>query len=137
VRFKSLEEKAISDLNWKGIPFEVDTDTLRATNFTSLVPITINFQKSDITFVEAHGSRRAGLNIFGRVTTPAGRVVEVFEDTIEIDASTESESGSKDAASFAKTLILRKGDYQIEVAVQEVGSDRWGRWVGGVKIGDQ
>ena len=136
IKFKDLEEKSTVDLHWKTLPFEVSTDTVKATDATSLVPITISFQKSDLTFVEKDGSRRAGVNIFGRVTTLTGRVAEIFEDALEIDASSESEASSKDATSFAKALVLRNGRYRVEIAAQEVNSDHWGRWVRGVKVGD-
>jgi GWxTD domain-containing protein len=136
VKFKGLEEKAIVGLKGEGLPFEVDTDTVKATDVTSLVPITINFQRRDITFVEKGGSLQATLNIFGRVTTLTGRVAEIFEGTLEIEAASESEASSKDATSFAKTLALRNGHYRVEIAAQEVGNDHWGRWVRGVKVGE-
>jgi hypothetical protein len=63
-------------------------------------------------------------------------VAEIFEDALEIDASSESEASSKDATSFAKALVLRNGRYRVEIAAQEVNSDHWGRWVRGVKVGD-
>jgi hypothetical protein len=137
VKFKDLEEKNIVDLKGRGLPFEVDTDTIKATEVTSLVPITINFQRRDLTFVQKDGSRRAKLNIFGRVTTLTGRVAEIFEDTLEIDAASESEASSKDATSFAKTLILRNGRYRVEIVAQDAGSDHWGKWVRGLKAGNQ
>jgi len=136
IKFKDLEEKATVDLPWKTLPFEVSTSKVKATDVTSLVPITISFQKSDLTFVEKDGTRRAGVNIFGRVTTLTGRVAEIFEGTLEIGASSESEASSKDATSFAKTLALRNGRYKIDIAAKEANGDHWGRWTRGVKVGD-
>ncbi len=137
VKFKSLEEKLNAQLNWKALPFEVSTDSVKATDVTSLVPITISFRKRDITFSQKGGLRRSRLSIFGRVTTLTGRVAEVFEDTLDASASTESSSGSgADAASLLETLVLRNGRYRVEIAAQEGASDRWGTWVQIVKVGD-
>jgi GWxTD domain-containing protein len=137
VKFKSLEEKLDAQLNWKALPFEVSTDSVKATDVTSLVPITISFRKRDITFGKKGGLRRARLSIFGRVTTLTGRVAEVFEDTLDASASTESSSSSgAEAATLVETLALRNGRYRVEIAAQEAGSDRWGMWVQAVKVGD-
>jgi GWxTD domain-containing protein len=138
VRFKELEEKAIGDLKWKGLPFEVRTDTVKATDVTSVVPITIGFKKRDVNFVEKDGLRRATVNILGRVTTLTGRVAEMFETTLTVDPPSGEESDLSTASdTLVKTLALRNGRYRIEIAAEEAGSDRWGRWVGSVKVGDQ
>ncbi len=136
VKFKSLEEKLNAQLNWKALPFEVSADTVKATDVTSLVPITISFRRRDITFAQ-NGSRGARLRIFGRVTTLTGRVAEVFEDTLDASASIESSSGSgAEAATLVETLALRNGRYRVEIAAQEGVSDRWGTCVQVVKVGD-
>ncbi len=136
IKFKDLEDKLNARLNWKGLPFEVHTDAVKATDVTSLVPITITFQKSDITFAEKSGSRRASLNIFGRVITLTGHVAELFEDTLEVGGPSSSESSSNPATVILeKTLALRNGHYGIEVALQEVNGDRWGTWVEAVVVG--
>jgi GWxTD domain-containing protein len=134
--FKNLEEKLNARLNWKGLPFDVGTGTVRATDFTSVVPITITFQRSDNVFAGKDSTRPASVNIFGRVTALSGRVVEVFEDTRELDGTIESGLSSKDTT-IVETLALRNGHYKIEIAAQEAGSDRWGTWVGEVRPGDE
>lgn len=137
IKYKDLEEKATVNWGGKTLPFEVGTDTVKATDLTSLVPITINFQKRDLTFVEKDGSRRAGVKIFGRVTALTGRIVETFETTLEVGASTGPDSGSSTTvASLVKTLALRNGRYKVEIAAQELNSDHWGRWDRMVKAGE-
>jgi GWxTD domain-containing protein len=138
IKFKNLEERLNSQLNWKTLPFEVSTDTVKATEVTSLVPMTITFRKRDITFVEKGGSGQASLNVFGRIITLTGRVAEVFEDTLEIDGTSDPRlSSDAETITFAKTLALRNARYRIEIAAEEGNSDRWGTWVQGVKVGDQ
>lgn len=136
IKFKGLEEKVNAQLGWKTLPFEVSTDSIKATDVTSLVSIAITFRNHDITFAEKDGSRPAGLNIFGRVTTLTGHVAEAFEATLKVDASIRPESGSSAATTtFVKTLALRNGRYRIGIAAQEGNGDRWGTWVQGVKSG--
>ena len=138
IKFKSLEEKLNARLNWKTLPFEVCTDSVKATDLTSLVPITITFRNHGITSAEKDSSRPAELNIFGRVTALTGRVAEVFEATVKVDASMGQEPGSSAATTtFVKTLPLRNARYRIEIAVQEGDGARWGTWARGVKVGGQ
>jgi GWxTD domain-containing protein len=138
IKFKSLEEKLNARPTWKTLPFEVSTDSVRATDLTSLVPITITFRNHDITFVGKDGSRPAELNVFGRLTTLTGRVAEVFEATLKVGASIGPDSVSGAATTtFVKTLALRNGRYRIEIAAQQGNGDRWGTWTRGVKVGGQ
>jgi GWxTD domain-containing protein len=135
IKFKGLEDKLNTKPNWKTLPFEVGTDFVKATDVTCLVPITIVFRNHDLVFAEEDGSRRGELEVFGRVTTLTGRVVEVFEATVKFN-SEGLESGSSAAATLVKTLALRNGHYKIEIAAQEGDSrDRWGTWARGLVVG--
>src|SRR5262249_28116827 len=81
IRFKDLEELVTHKVDVKLIPFTVRTDFVRATNFTVMVPVTLRVRNQDITFTKTSGVERGTINIFGRVTTASGWVVEAFEDT--------------------------------------------------------
>jgi len=137
VRSKDLEEKAIVDLPWKHLPFEVEIGTVKATDVTSVVPITIVFQRRDLVFADKGQLRPATLTIFGRITTLTGRVAETFETSLTIDPSGPESDSSKPAAAAVEMLALRNGRYRVEIAAQEAGTDLWGRWVQGVKVGDE
>jgi GWxTD domain-containing protein len=134
IRFKNLEEKLNAQLNWNTLPFEVSTAEVKATDVTSVVSITISFRKRDVMFAQKDGSRRARINIFGRVTTLTGRVVEVFEDTVDSSAGSEPVSDTE-ADTLVKTLALRNGRYKVEIAAQAANGDRWGIRVQEVKVG--
>jgi len=129
LRFKDLEAKLNSNLNWHVLPFEVRTDVLKATAVTSLVPLTIAFQPHDVGSVEGNGSQRVTLNLLGRVRTLTGHIAEQFEDTLEVDDISPSE------LSLQKSLALLNGLYRIEIAVQKANSDEWGTWVRVLKVG--
>jgi hypothetical protein len=126
-------------LTYRGsnFPFEVKTDTVQATDVTSVVPITITFQKRDLVFPNKGNMRDSvTLNILGRVTTLTGYLAEIFETTLTVDPSGPESDSSKATATAVETLALRKGRYRVEIAAQQAGTDRWGRWVQGVKVGD-
>jgi GWxTD domain-containing protein len=138
VRFKDLEEKAITQLKWKTLPFDVTTEVVSATELTSLVLINVDFQNRDLAFLDKGGSRRATLKIFGRVTTLTGHVAEVFEEAPEIGPSNQSQpNAGPDSPRFTKTLALRKGRYRVEIAAEDANDDHWGASAKEVVVGDQ
>jgi GWxTD domain-containing protein len=137
VKLKNLEETTNLDPKWKTLAFEVSADTVKATEATSLVPITIVFRNRDMTATAKDGSPRAAVNIFGRVVTLTGRIAGIFETTVEVDASSGPDAGSSAATTtLLKTLALRQGRYRVDIVAQEANGDRWGRWVRGVIVGD-
>ena len=129
--FKSLEEKLNSGARGHSLAFEVSSDGAeKATDLTYVVPITITLQSRDIRPVEKKGSKSATMNALGRVRALSGKVVETFEETMEIDASDPFQPSLK------KELALKNGRYRIEIAVENADSGDWGTWIGPLKVGD-
>ncbi len=85
VKFKDLEEIVSHKISINLMPFDVRADFVRVTSDTVLVPITIQIKNRDITFQNKDGSQRGTVNIFGRVTTLTGSIVQTFEDTVQVD----------------------------------------------------
>jgi len=85
VKYKDLEELVTTKVITNLMPFDVRTDFVKVTGDTVLVPITIQMKYRDITFANKDGVQRGTVNIFGRVTTLTGRIVQTFEDPAQID----------------------------------------------------
>jgi GWxTD domain-containing protein len=89
IKFKDLEEIVNTKLITNLMPFDVRSDYVKVTGDTVLVPITIQMKYRDITFANKDGVQRGTVNIFGRVSTLTGRVVQTFEDTAQVDVPAE------------------------------------------------
>src|ERR1700731_1664681 len=89
VKFKDLEEVVSHKINVNMMPFDVRTDFVRVTSDTVLVPVTVQVKNRDVTFVNKDGVQRGTVNIFIRVTTLTGKVVQTFEDTVQVDVPAE------------------------------------------------
>src|ERR1700737_3683942 len=89
VKFKDLGEGVSHKMSVNLMPFDVRTDFVRVTSDTVLVPITIQVKNRDVTFVNKDGVQRGTVNIFGRVSTLTGKVVQTFEDTVQVDVPSE------------------------------------------------
>jgi GWxTD domain-containing protein len=135
VKFKDLEEIVNTKIITNLMPFDVRSDFVRVTGDTVLVPITIQMKYRDITFANKDGVQRGTVNIFGRVTTLTGRVVQTFEDTAQVDVPAELLPRTAENSSvYWKALPLRPGRYKIDIAVKDVNGDRKGRWSRGIQV---
>lgn len=135
VKFKDLEEIVNTKIVTNLMPFDVRTDFVKVTDDTVLVPVTIQMKYRDITFANKDGVQRGTVNIFGRVSTLTGKVVQTFEDTAQVDVPAELlPKTAENSSVYWKALPLRPGRYKIEVAVKDVNGDRKGLWSRGIIV---
>jgi len=135
IKFKDLEEIVNTKLITNLMPFDVRSDYVKVTGDTVLVPITIQVKYRDITFANKDGVQRGTINIFGRVTTLTGRIVQTFEDTAQVDVPAELLPRTAENSSvYWKALPLRPGRYKVEIAVKDVNGDRKGLWSRGIVV---
>jgi GWxTD domain-containing protein len=129
VKFTDLEEAVTSKVILNPMPFDVRTDFVKVTSDTVLVPVTIQMRNRDITFVNKDGIQRGTVNIFARLTTLTGKIVQTFEDTVQVDVPAELLPRTAENASvYWKALPLRAGRYKLNIAVKDVNGDRKGVW---------
>jgi GWxTD domain-containing protein len=135
IKFKDLEEIVNTKLITNLMPFDVRSDFVKVTGDTVLVPITIQMKYRDITFANKDGVQRGTVNIFGRVSTLTGRIVQTFEDTAQVDVPAELLPRTAENSSvYWKALPLRPGRYKVEIAVKDVNGDRKGLWSRGIVV---
>src|SRR5207248_10647392 len=89
VKFTDLEEAVNSKVILNPMPFDVHVDYVKVTSDTVLVPIVVQMKNRDITFVNKEGIQRGTVNIFGRLSTLTGKIVQTFEDTVQVDVPAE------------------------------------------------
>jgi len=129
VKFADLTEEVNSKVILNPMPFDVRSDFVKVTSDTVLVPVTIQMKNRDITFVNKDGIQRGTVNIFARLTTLTGKVVQTFEDTVQVDVPAELLPRTAENASvYWKALPMRAGRYKLYVAVKDVNGDRKGIW---------
>jgi GWxTD domain-containing protein len=129
VKFKDLTEEVNSKVILNPMPFDVHWDFIKVTSDTALVPITVQMKNRDITFTDKDGVQRGTVNIFARLTTLTGKVVQTFEDTVQVDVPAELLPRTADNSSvYYKAVPLRPGRYKLYVAVKDVNGDRKGVW---------
>jgi GWxTD domain-containing protein len=125
VKFVDLEN-FISDhklLSGPIFPFDVRTDYLKVTESMDMVPITIQLKNRDITFVTKNGVSKGEVNILGRVTTLTHKIVQTFEDTVQVEEPAELLEKALDGKRvYWKSLPLVPGLYRLDIAIKDVNN---------------
>jgi GWxTD domain-containing protein len=135
VKYKDLEELVNTKIITNLMPFDVRTDFVKVTGDTVLVPITVQLKYRDITFANKDGVQRGTVNIFMRVTTLTGRIVQTQEEPVQIDVPAELlPRTAENSAVYWKALPLRPGRYKVDIAVKDVNGDRKGVWSRGIVV---
>jgi GWxTD domain-containing protein len=127
VKFKDLEAVVSSRLIRNQVNFDYRFDFLKVTDDTDLVPITVQIPNKQLSFQEKDGVQTAALNLFARITSPSGRVVQTFEDTVNHavpDALLQQ--SLKGFSIYQKAVPLRPGLYRLDLVIKDVNSGNVG-----------
>jgi len=139
VKFKDLEEIVTHKISVNLMPFDVRADFVKVTSDTVLVPITIQIRNRDVTFQNKDGVERGTVNIFMRVTTLTGKIVQTFEEPVQIDVPVELlPKMAENANVYWKAIPLRisQNRYRLDIVVKDVNGDRTGSWSRAIQIPD-
>jgi GWxTD domain-containing protein len=127
VKFKDLEAVVTSRLVRDQVKFQYRTDFLRITSDTVLVPITIQIPTRQLSFQEKNGVDSASVNLFGRITTLSGRIVNTFEDSVRRDVPAASLQQSLATASiYQKAIPLAPGLYRLDIVLKDTNNGNVG-----------
>jgi GWxTD domain-containing protein len=125
--FKDLEPLVSARVVHGQIHLDYRMDFLRVTTGTVLVPITVQIPNGDLSFQTRQGVHSAVLELYGRVTTPGGAVVQTFEDLISRDFPESLFRSSLSLSSiYQKSVPLRSGLYRLDLVVKDTQSGNLG-----------
>jgi GWxTD domain-containing protein len=123
VKFKDLEALVTSRIVRDQVHFAWRTDYLKVTNDTVLVPVTIQVPNSQLSFQNKDGVHTATMNIFGRISTLTGRVVQTFEEPVTRDfPDSLFQQSVKLQSIYQKAVPLRPGLYRLDLVIKDVQS---------------
>jgi len=107
--------------------FELRVDFFRQSDERVITAFTVQAENKDLVFSDSGGLQQARMNIFGRITSVAGRRVGIFEDPVITTATPEELSEAKDRKSaYQKALPLAPGTYKVDVIVRDTTSGATG-----------
>src|SRR6202158_5237704 len=127
VKYKDLAAIVTARIVRDQVRFTYRTDYLKVTNDTVLVPVTIQIPNNQLSFDSKEGVHSATLNIFGRVSTLTGRVVQTFEDPVSRDfPESLFQRSLKLQSIYQKAVPLRPGLYRLDIVIKDVKSGNVG-----------
>lgn len=123
VEFKDLEAVVSHHINYSLLPFLLRTDYIKITDDTDLVPFTIQIPDSTMTFQEANGVQQGKINVFGRISTLSGRVVDTFENTVALNIPAElMPQFTGKTSRYWHGALLKPGRYKVNLVLKDVNS---------------
>jgi GWxTD domain-containing protein len=127
VKYKDLEAIVTARIVRDQVHFVYRTDYLKVTNDTVLVPVTVQIPNNQLSFDNKDGVHSATMNIFGRVSTLTGRVVQTFEDPVSRDfPESLFQRSLKQQSIYQKAVPLRPGLYRLDIVIKDVKSGNVG-----------
>src|SRR3984893_10838160 len=127
VKYKDLEAIVTARIVRDQVHFTYRTDYLKVTNDTVLVPVTVQIPNNQLSFDSKEGVHSATINIFGRVSTLTGRVVQTFEDPVSRDfPDSLFQRSVKLQSIYQKAVPLRPGLYRLDIVIKDVKSGNVG-----------
>jgi GWxTD domain-containing protein len=127
VKFKDLEAVVTSRIVRDQVHFNWRADYMKVTNDTVLVPVTIQIPNSQLSFQSKDGIHSATMNIFMRVSTLTGRVVQTQEDPVSKDfPDSLFQQSLKLQSIYQKAIPLRPGLYRLDMVIKDVQSGNIG-----------
>jgi hypothetical protein len=100
---------------------------MRITSDTVLVPITVQIPRRQMSFQEKDGVDTSTMNLFARVSTLSGRIVQTFEDTVHTDVIASSlQQSLAGSAIYQKAVPLRPNLYRLDIVIKDVNNGNVG-----------
>jgi GWxTD domain-containing protein len=127
VKFKDLEAIVTARIVRDQLKFNWRTDFMKVTSDTVLVPITIQVPNGQLNFQAKDGIHSATMNVFMRVSSLTGRVVQTNEQPVSKDFPDSLYQQSLKLQSIYQSAIpLRPGLYRLDIVVKDVQSGNVG-----------
>lgn len=129
VKYKDLEtlvggDSGVIDDN---LDFALRVDFFRQSDDRVITTFTVQTDNKDLAFENIGGIETARMNIYGRITSVAGKRTGIFEDAVTTNASIEELAEAKERRSaYQKAITLQPGTYKVSVVVRDVASGKRG-----------
>jgi GWxTD domain-containing protein len=137
VKYKDLKEVVDVKMRYNLLPFDARIDFLKGSPDTALLPITLQVANRDLTYQLKDGVQHSSVNIYGRVTTLGGKIVNTFEDSLKLDIPAELfEKLSGNVSLYQQALPLRPGRYRLDLVLKDVNGDKLGTLYQSINVPD-
>ena len=126
IKFNDLKAKVTARVTYNQFPVSAVNSYSQLNEASFLAPITIFIPLSELTYQPLTENReRATVHIYGSLTSPGGRIVREFEETIYDDRPT-GRVGPIEHKRYQKVISLPSGLYKLNLVLKDAHSERFG-----------
>ncbi|MBS1842098.1 MAG: GWxTD domain-containing protein [Acidobacteria bacterium] len=123
VHFKDVVTEVSSRVLRNQMDVSYDVAFLRATTDSIIVPVTLQIPNGQMSYRTKDGVHSSIVNVYTRVTTPGGRVVQTSEEAVAHDVPDSLFQKSLAQSSlYQKSVPLHPGLYRLDIVVKDVES---------------
>ena len=123
VHFKDMTTDVSARILRNQMDISYDVAFLRATTDSVIVPITLQIPNGQMGYRAKDGVHSAIVNVYMRISSPGGRVIQTSEETVAHDIPDSLFQKSLVQSSlYQKSVPLHPGLYRLDVVVKDVES---------------
>lgn len=123
VKFKDLQEIVNHNVSYSLLPFRYRTDFVKVTDDTVLVPITLQIAYRNMTLKDNGGVDQGKIDVYGRITTISGRIVDQWDNTAQANFPAELlPSMVNKTARYWHGALLKPGRYKVNIVLKDENS---------------
>jgi len=118
-RFKDLKTIVETHVSYSQLPMRVAAYHLRVGDDRALVSVAVEVANSDLQYATLGSIYRAEVQVYGRITDIAGRVIQEFEDSIQSEHNQDYRQQALTHKSlYQKLVTLKPGIYKLELSLR-------------------
>lgn len=137
IRYNDLRQLITASVLYDQLPFQVTTDSFRVNPRRLLVPVTISFRNSDISFDRQEHLWRSHIQVYGLVRTLTRKVAYEFDDDITSSADPDRLSQALgQTGAYQRKLVLEPGHYKLDLVLKDNVSGQFGTQSVSLKVED-
>ncbi len=124
IKFEDLKSVVTTHVTYNTLPYDLRADFIRLSSDKVLVPVTVELQNKNLEFKKEYDFNRAGVNVYGIVTSLTGRIMAEFEHTISVEYTDDKFDQGKQARSvYQKIVALPPGQrFKLDLVLKDVNS---------------
>jgi len=127
LRYTDLKKLVTTSVEYHTFPYQVATDFIQINPDSYLVPVTLVFDNSEISWRQGGIGWQSTLQVYGSVTTLTKRIVFEFDDDIDLKRSAEQYSSVQaQYGTYQRKLVLKPGKYRLDLIVKDTVSGKVG-----------
>ena len=127
LRYTDLKQLVTTSIEYHSFPYQVATDFIQINPDSYLVPVTLVFDNSEISWEAGPNGFQSKLQVYGSVTTLTKRIIFEFDDDIELKQTAEQYSSTlAQYGTYQRKLVLKPGKYRLDLIVKDTISGKVG-----------